>query len=109
MFGTSWGGDYGNGGQARVVRQSGSLQLRLDDGSVEFVTMQGVPRDFLPEGATLYIELVVRQRESDGRLSEQLAVFDLDENGAKGPLRGAVWTSLDEPEIEGVTFSAKPK
>lgn len=94
----------GTGGPATIQRSE--TVLLISDGSVESLSMQDVPKDLLPDGATVYFMLSVT--EVAGRFSEQLSVFEL-ENGSKGRLRGAVWSSLDEPEVEGVRFSAKPK
>jgi hypothetical protein len=74
---------------------------------VATLSLQDVPSELLPDGASLYVVFTIEHRE-DGRIGEQVAAFDL-ENGVKGPLRGAIWSTLSEPELEGVTFSAKPK
>jgi hypothetical protein len=104
MFGTTHGGNYASGGPATIERSE--TVLLVGDSSWESLSMQDVPANLLPDGETVYFEL--RVTETAGRISEQVSVFEL-ENGSKGPLRGAVWSSLDEPEVEGVTFSAKPK
>jgi hypothetical protein len=105
MMTSSRGGNLTTGGRMTILRD-GNVIL-VDQGSVVAgLSLHDVPPELLPDGAELYIVLTVEERH--GHTSEQVAVFDL-ENGAKGPLRGAIWSTLSEPEVEGVTFSAKPK